>query len=262
MEQQGGRIHPTAVVDPGADIADDVIIGPYCVIERDVVIGPGSRLGPRVTVYSGTRLGSRNVVRAGAILGMEPQDLKYRGEATSLVVGDDNRIGEYSTISLGTAAGRGETRIGDNNYLMAMVHVGHDCVVGNETILTQGVALSGMVTVEDWAVLGGLAGVHQFVRIGRLAMVGAMCKVTRDVPPFMLVDGNPASARGINTVGLTRRGIDEERRSQLKKAFRLLFRAGVPVQERLSAIEEQVPPSPERDHLLQFVAASERGICR
>ena len=132
-----------------------------------MVIGPGSRLGPRVTVYSGTRLGSRNVVRAGAILGMEPQDSKYRGEATSLVVGDDNRIGEYVDHQPRYAAGRGETRIGDNNYLMAMVHVGHDCVVGNETILTQGVALSGMVTVEDWAVLGGLAGVHQFVRIGR-----------------------------------------------------------------------------------------------
>lgn len=258
----GPRIHPTAVVDSGARIADDVVIGPYAVVEGDVAIGPGTRLGPHVVVYAGTRLGKNNEVGAGAILGMVPQDLKYAGEPTTLVIGDGNRIGEYVTISRGTAAGRGETRIGDGNYFMALSHVGHDCIVGNEVILTQGAALAGMVTVEDWAVLGGMAGVHQFVRIGRLAMVGGMCKVTRDVPPYTLVDGNPAEARGINTVGLARRGVGEERRGELKRAFRLLFRSTVSMSERLAAIRERVPPSPERDHLLKFVAESERGICR
>lgn len=262
MDNHEVRIHPTALVHPDADIADDVVIGPYCVIERDVVIGSGTRLGPRVTAYSGTRLGRNNDVRAGVVLAMEPQDLKFRGEPTTAVIGDGNRIGEYTTISRGTAAGRGETRIGDGNYMMAMVHIGHDCVVGNETILTQGAALSGMVTVDDWAILGGLSGVHQFARIGRLAMVGAMCKVTRDVPPFVLVDGNPASARGINSVGLERRGVDEATRTQLKHAFRLLFKSPLSLQERLAAIREEVPVSHERDQLLEFVAASERGICR
>lgn len=262
MDKQGARIHPTAVVHPDAEIADDVVIGPYCIIERDVVIGAGTRLGPRVTAYSGTRLGRNNDVRAGVVLAMEPQDFKYRGEPSTVVIGDGNRIGEYTTISRGTAAGRGETRLGDGNYLMAMVHIGHDCVIGNETIMTQGAALSGMVTVEDWAILGGLAGVHQFVRIGCLAMVGGMCKVTRDVPPFMLVDGHPATARGVNTVGLERRGVDEATRTSLRRAFRLLFKSPLSLKARLDAIREEVPASPERDHLLEFIAASERGICR
>jgi len=261
-EERGRRIHPTAVVDPRAEIGDNVVIGPYCVVEGDVVIGEGTRLGPHVVVYSGTRLGRDNFVDVGAVLGMVPQDLKYKGERTTLVIGDGNHIGAYATVSRGTETGRGETRIGSRNYMMAMVHIGHDCIVGDETILTQGAALSGMVTVEDWAVLGGMAGVHQFVRIGRLAMVGGMCKVTRDVPPYMLVDGHPAQARGINTVGLTRRGVSEQRRSELRRLFRILFRSPMGLEERLAAIREQVPPSPERDHVLKFVAESERGICQ
>lgn len=262
MAQQGGRIHPTAVVDPGADIADDVVIGPYCVVEQDVIIGPGTRLGPHVVVYGGTRIGRDNVIKAGAVLGMEPQDFKYKGEPTPLVIGDRNHIGEYATLSRGTEAGRGETRIGDGNYIMSQVHIGHDCIIGDETVLTQGTALAGMVIVEDGAVLGGLAGIHQFVRIGKLAMVGALCKVTKDVPPFVLVDGHPAAARGVNLVGLARSGVSQERRAELKRAFRLLFRSNMGLQERLAAIEEQLPRSSERDWLLRFVAASERGICR
>lgn len=262
MTRQGGHIHPTALVHPGADVADDVVIGPYCIIEDDVVIGPGTRLGPHVVVYSGTRIGRDNVVKAGAVLGMEPQDFKYKGEPTLLIVGDRNHIGEQAQLSRGTAAGRGETNIGDGNYIMGQVHIGHDCIIGDETVLTQGAALAGVVTVENKAVIGGLAGIHQFVRIGRLAMVGAVCKVTKDVPPFVLVDGHPAEARGVNLVGLARNGVSEQRRAELKRAFRLMFRAKMGLQERMAAIEEQVPPSPERDWFLQFVASSERGICR
>lgn len=261
-EERGRRIHPTAVVDPDAELADDVVIGPYCVIEGNVVIGPRTRLGPHVVVCAGTRLGADNRIDAGAVLGMVPQDLKYKGEPTTLIIGDGNHIGAHATISRGTPTGRGETRIGHRNYVMAMVHVGHDCIVGDEAILTQGVTLGGNSVVEDWAVIGGMAGLHQFVRVGRLAMVGGMCKVTKDVPPYMLVDGHPAQAHGINTVGLTRRGVSEQRRMELRRLFRILFRSPMGLKERLAAIEEQVPPSPERDHVLKFVAESERGICR
>lgn len=255
-------IHPTAIVDPAAEIGAGVVIGPYCVVEAGAEIGPGTRLGPHVVVHSGTVLGRDNVIGAGAILGMEPQDLKYKGEPTRLVIGDRNRIGAYTTISRGTPSGRGFTQIGNDNYLMAMVHVGHDCIVGDHVTMTQGAGLSGMVTVEDRAVLGGMAGVHQFVRVGRLAMVGAMSKVTMDVPPFVLVDGHPARVRGLNSVGLERAGLSAERRTELKRAFRLLYRDSHHLQEAVAAIREHVPPSPERDHFVSFVLASERGICR
>lgn len=255
-------IHPTAIVDPAARIGAGAVIGPYCVVEADVEIGPGTRLGPHVVVHGGTVLGRDNVVGAGAILGMEPQDFKYQGEPTQLIIGHRNRIGAYVTISRGTPAGRGATRIGNDNYLMAMVHVGHDCHIGDRVTLTQGVGLSGMVTVEDQAVLGGMAGVHQFVRIGRLAMVGGMTKVTMDVPPFVLVDGHPARVRGINSVGLERAGISSERRTEIKRAFRLLYRDSRNLQEAVTAIRDHVPPSPERDHFVEFLLASERGICR
>ncbi|MFO7311215.1 MAG: acyl-ACP--UDP-N-acetylglucosamine O-acyltransferase [Bacillota bacterium] len=256
------QIHPTAIVDPEARIGAGVIIGPYCVVEAGVEIGAGTRLGPHVVVHRGTVLGRDNVVGPGAILGMEPQDLKYKGEPTQLIVGDRNFIGAYVTISRGTPTGRGVTRIGSDNYVMAMVHIGHDCVVGDHVILTQGVGLSGMVTVEDQAVLGGMSGVHQFVRIGRLAMVGGMTKVTMDVPPFVLVDGHPAHVRGLNSVGLERAGISPERRTELKRAFRLLYRDSRSLQEAVAAIRAHVPPSPERDHFVEFVLSSERGICR
>jgi len=255
-------IHPTAIVDPAARIGPGVVIGPYCVVEAGVEIGAGTRLGPHVVVYSGTVLGRDNVVGAGSILGMEPQDLKYNGEPTQLIVGDRNWIGAYVTISRGTVTGRGATRIGDDNYIMSMVHIGHDCVIGNHVTLTQNVGLSGMVVVEDQAVIGGLAGVHQFVRIGRLAMVGGMTRVTMDVPPFVLVAGNPAQVRGLNTVGLERAGFSPERRTELKRAFRLLYRDNRNVREAVTAIRDHVPPSPERDHFVEFVLASERGICR
>lgn len=256
------RVHPTAIVHPQARITPDVQIGPYCIIEADVTIGPGTELGPRVTVHAGTRLGAGNIVRTGAVLGVEPQDFKYTGEKTELIIGEGNRIGEYCTISRGTDAGRGETRIGNDNYFMGLVHVGHDCVIGNDTVLTQNVALSGMTTIDDGAVLGGLVGVHQFVRIGRLAMIGALTKVTQDVPPYVIADGHPAAVRAINVVGLRRGGVDADRIRELRRAFRLLFRSKLSLKDAVAAIEEQLPASPERDNMIRFVESSRRGICR
>lgn len=256
------QVHPTAVVAEAARLEPGVVIGPYCVVEGDVVIGADTRLGPHVVVHDGSRIGKSNVIRTGAVIGMVPQDLKFKGERTELIIGDENRIGEYCTISLGTEVGRGVTRIGHRNYFMAMSHVGHDCIVGDEVILTNHVSLAGMSVVEDGAVLGGYAGVRQFVRIGRLAMVGAMAKVVSDVPPYVIVDGQPARVRAINNVGLTRRGVDAERRAELKKMFRLLYKSKLGLQDAMEAIAEQLPPSAEREHMLTFLREAKRGICR
>lgn len=260
----GGKaeIHETALVHPGARLGPGVVVGPYSVIEDDVVIGGGTRLMSHVVVHRGVRVGLDNDVRTGAILGMEPQDVKYRGERTELVIGDGNRIGEYCTFSPGTGAGRGETRIGDNNYMMAFVHIGHDCIVGDRTTITQSVSLAGMCIVEDEAVLGGHAGVNQFVRIGRLAMIGSMAKVNKDVPPYVLVDGHPARVRALNVVGMTRGGVSAERRSELRKMFRIIFRSKARLDEALQTIETEVPASEEREHMLSFLQEAERGICR
>lgn len=257
-----GAIHETALVHPGARLGPGVVIGPYSIIEDDVVIDEGTRLMSHVIVHRGVRLGRDNDVRTGAILGMEPQDVKYEGEHTELLIGDGNRIGEYCTFSPGTDAGRGETRIGDDNYIMAFVHIGHDCIVGDGTTITQSVSLAGMCIVGDGAVLGGHVGVNQFVRIGRLAMIGSMSKVNKDVPPYVLADGHPARVRTLNTVGMTRGGVSAERRSELRKMFRIIFRSKTRLDEALQTIESDVPASEEREHMLSFLREAERGICR
>lgn len=255
-------IHETAIVHPDARLGADVVVGPYTIVEDDVVIGEGTRLMSHVVVHRGVRLGRDNEVRTGAILGMAPQDFKYQGEPTQLHIGDGNRIGEYVTVSPGTAAGRGETRIGNNNYLMAFVHVGHDCIVGDGVIFTQNVSVAGMGVVEDKAVLGGHVGVTQFMRVGRLAMVGAMSKITADVPPYTLVDGNPVRVRSLNVVGLSRHGVSEDRRADLKRMFRLLYKSQLGLEAAIKAIADDVPPSPEREHMLEFLRGAKRGICR
>lgn len=256
------NVHSTAIVDPAAELQPGVEIGPYSVVEGDVTIGANTRLGAHVVVHDGSRIGADNVIKTGAVIGMKPQDLKYKGERTELIVGDGNEIGEYSTLSLGTEVGRGVTRIGHRNYLMTMSHVGHDCIVGDEVILTNHVALAGMSIVEDNAVLGGYAGVRQFVRVGRFAMVGAMAKVVADVPPYIVADGQPARPRTVNNVGLTRHGVDRERRSELRAMFRLLFRSKLTLEDAIAAIEAEVAPSEEREHLLRFLGEARRGICR
>jgi UDP-N-acetylglucosamine acyltransferase len=250
-------VHPTAVVDPGARLGDDVTIGPHAVVEGDVVVGARCEVRAHATLKRFTTLGTDNVVHEGAVLGGEPQDLAFTGDDSRLVIGDRNRIREGVTIHRSTLAG-GTTVVGSDCFLMAYAHIAHDNRIGDQVILANNVALAGHVQIADRAFLGGYAGVHQFCRVGRLAMLGGQAKVVQDCLPFVITDGNPARARGLNTVGLKRAGIPSAERHTLKEAYRLLLRAGLPLEaalERLSGLG-----SPLVDELIAFVKASKRGF--
>ncbi len=245
------RVHPTALVAPGACLGEGVVVGPYAVIEEGVEVGPGTVIGPHVVIHSGVRLGARNRIHAHAVIGDLPQDLTYDGAPTRVEIGDENVIREGVTIHRATRPDR-PTRVGSRCFLMAYSHVGHDCQVGDDVILTNGVLLGGHVVIEDRAVLGGGVGVHQFARVGRLAMVGGLVKVTQDVLPFTLVEGKPARHYRLNTVGLRRAGVNGERYRALEQAFRAL-RAGKGL--------DGVPLTPEVAHLKAFLEApTKRGI--
>lgn len=218
------HIHPSSFIEPGARIADDAVIGPFCHIGAKVTIGSGTRLVGSVTVLGRTTLGRDNTVWPYVVLGGDPQDLKYRGEDSELVIGSHNEIRESVTIHKGTANDRGLTRVGDHNLIMAYTHVGHDCLVGSHTVIANAVQLAGHVLVEDHAAVGGAAAVHHFVTIGQYAYVGGMTRVVADVPPFMVVEGNPARVRKVNTILLQRHQFEEKRIDRLKDAFRRLFR--------------------------------------
>lgn len=254
-------IDPTARVDRRAELADGVKVGPYAIIEGPVHVDEGTEIGPHAVIYGPARLGRRNRIGAGAALGLAPQDVSYRGEPTELVIGDDNEIREYVTVSRGTVKGGGVTRIGSHCYLMHYSHVGHDAQVGDRVILTGYAGLAGHSRIGDGAVIGGMAGIHQFVSVGRLAMVGGLAMVRQDVPPFMLVAGNPARVHGLNLVGLRRAGIDPHVRSLLKQAYRLLYRSGLRLEEALSRIEA-LGTAPELAELVAFARSSRRGIAR
>ena len=221
-------IHPTAVIHPGATLHPSVKVGPYAVIGEKVTIGPETVVGAHVVIDGHTEVGARNQIFPGAVIGIEPQDLKYDGSLSLVKIGNDNRIREYVTINRATRAGEA-TVVGDNNLLMAYVHVAHNCVIGNQVIIANAVSLAGHVEIESNAVIGGALGIHQFVRIGRFAMLGGMSRIDRDVPPYMVVEGNPCRVRGLNTVGLKRAGITEVGSGQiyreLKEAYRLLYRS-------------------------------------
>ncbi len=254
-------LHPTALVDPQADLAADVTVGPYTLIGPRVRVGPGTTIGPHVILEGSTTLGARCHVFAGAILGAPSQDLKAKGQPGALSIGDDNIIREYATLNGGTAAGSA-TRVGNNNLIMAYAHVAHDCVVGNRCIIANNGTLAGHVTLEDSVIIGGLAAVHQFVRIGRLAIIGGCSKVVQDVVPFAMADGHPARIYGVNVIGLRRAGIAPATRRQLQAAFRLLFGRGLAVAGARRALERQAGDSPEVAHLVAFLRQSRRGICR
>ncbi len=250
-------VHPTAVVDPGARLGDDVTIGPHVVIEDDVVIGARCEIGAHATLKRFTTLGTDNRVHEGAVLGGEPQDLGFTGGDGRLVVGDRNRIREGVTMHRSTIAD-GTTVVGSDCFFMANAHVAHDNRIGDHVILANNVALAGHVEIADRAFLGGYAGVHQFCRVGRLAMLGGQAKVVQDCLPFVITDGNPARARGLNAVGLRRAAISVAERRTLKEAYRLLLRAGLPLDaalERLSALG-----NPLVDELIAFVRGSKRGF--
>ncbi len=252
-------IHTTAIISPRADLGAGVRVGPYAVVEADVVIGADCEIGAHAVVKRFTTLGARNRVFEHATLGGEPQDVKFAGEASRLVVGDDNLIREY--VTLHRASGADETtRVGSRNFLMIGVHVAHNCLVGDDNIFANGVALAGHITVEDHAFLSNNVGCHQFIRIGRYAMVGGKSKIVQDVLPYFTTDGNPPRVRGLNSVGLRRAGFSTETRRSLKRAYQLLFRAGVPLAVALAELEQT--DDEHVRHLVNFIRQSKRGFTR
>ncbi|MGC9527748.1 MAG: acyl-ACP--UDP-N-acetylglucosamine O-acyltransferase [Limnospira sp.] len=248
-------IHPTAVISPGAQLHPTVRVGAYAVIGENVKIGPGTTIAPHAVIDGWTEIGARNQIFPGAAIGLETQDLKYEGAESFVKIGDDNRIREYVTINRATYAGEA-TEIGNGNLIMAYVHVGHNCIIEDGVVIANGVALAGHVHIESRARLSGVLGVHQFVRIGQLSMVGGMSRVDRDVPPFMLVEGNPSRVRSLNAVGLKRAGLTSEDLGWLKKAFRILYRSGYRTDEAIAQLE-QLPENPHLEHLQRFVRLSQ-----
>lgn len=253
------RIHPTALIDPAAELASDVEIGPYAIVGPGVEVGNGTVIGARVTIERDTSLGRRCRVGVGAVLGSDPQDLKYRGEATRLTVGDHTTIREYATLHRGTAA-TGQTTVGHRCYLMAYAHVAHDCVLEDDVVLANVVQLAGHVHVEAGASIGGSTAVHQFVRIGALAFVGGASRVVQDVPPYTRAAGNPMKLYGVNAVGLERAGFDPETRRALKRAHRLLFNSRRPLTGALEEVRLELGDIPEVARLVDFVTRSQRGV--
>jgi len=252
-------IHPTAVIHPGAELHPTVQVGPYAVIGDQVKVGPETVLGAHVVLEGPTEIGSRNQIFPGAAIGLEPQDLKYDGSKSHVKIGDGNRIREYVTVNRATGAGEA-TLIGNSNLLMAYVHVAHNCVIEDSVVIANAVALAGHVHIESRAVIGGVLGIHQFVHIGRLAMVGGMSRIDRDVPPYMLVEGNPARVRSLNLVGLKRAGIAEANQERvfqtLKKAFRILYRSGLPLNQVLEQLD-LLADNEHIQHLQRFLQLSQ-----
>jgi UDP-N-acetylglucosamine acyltransferase len=256
-------IHPTAIVDPRTEIGAEVDIGPYAVIQSDVTIGEGTRIGAHAVIGEGTRIGKQCQIYQFASVGEAPQALVYKGEKTSLVLGDQNIVREFVTLNRGTAQGGGKTIIGNGNFFMAYSHVAHDCAVGNRTVLANGATLAGHIELEDHAVIGGLSAVHQFCRIGAHAFVSGMTGITQDLPPFMLASGSRARLYGLNTVGLKRFNFSDATIRALKKAYRIIFRSGLTLKKAVKTVEEDdIFLIPEVKHLLDFIQHSKRGICR
>lgn len=255
-------IHPQAIVDPAAKIADDVSIGPFCVIGADVEIGAGTRVASHVVINGPTKIGKDNEIFQFASIGEKPQDLKFDDEPTELIVGDRNRIREYVTLHRGTPGGGNVTKIGNDNLLMANVHVAHDCLVGNHVILANATALAGHVVVDDHVILGGYTTVHQFTRIGAHAFTGFSTAIDRDVLPFFTVAGNRARAIGINKEGLKRRGFTPESIRALQETFKLLIKSTCSLKVALEKVEEIAEKDPNVRMVLDFLDASERGWIR
>ncbi len=252
--EQPPKVHAMADVDPQAELAQGVVIGPGCVVGPDVKVGAKTWIGPNVVLDGRLTIGSQNRIFPGACLGLEPQDLKYKGAPTEVVIGDGNTIRECVTINRATEEGE-ETRIGDRNLLMAYCHLGHNCLLGDGIVMSNGIQVAGHVAIEDRAVIGGCLGIHQFVQIGCLAMVGGMTRVDRDVPPYCLAEGHPGRLRGLNRVGLRRSGLENNEMRQLQKIWTLLFRSEHVLEKSLYlARQEELMPAAE--HLCDFLHAS------
>ncbi|MFM9917276.1 MAG: acyl-ACP--UDP-N-acetylglucosamine O-acyltransferase [Rhizobacter sp.] len=259
-------IHPSAIIEPGAEIDESVSVGPFTIVRAQVRIGAGTTIGPHCVIEGRTTIGRDNRIFQFCSLGAQPQDKKYRDEPTELRIGDRNTIREFCTFNLGTAQDTGVTNVGDDNWVMAYVHIAHDCQVGSQTILANNATLAGHVHLGDWVIVGGLTGIHQFVRVGPHAMVGFASAVSQDVPPFMMVDGNPLAVRGFNVEGLRRRGFGPERIAAVKQMHRLLYRLGNTLEQAREAIAELARGVPEAADdatvMTEFLAKSQRGIVR
>ena len=255
-------IHPSAIVSDKAVIADGVEIGPYSIIGDSVRIGAGTKIDSHVVINGPTEIGRDNHIYQFASIGDDPQDKKYANEETGLVIGDRNTIREFCTISRGTVQDDGMTRIGDDNWIMAYVHIAHDCQVGNQTIFANNATLAGHVHVGDWAIFGGFAGAHQFCHIGAHAFLGMYSAIHRDVPPYVMASGQPAVPRGINSEGLKRRGFTPEQLSNIKNAYRVIYRSGLKLAEALARLEELGEEQPELQLYIDALRSSERGIIR
>ena len=260
------NIHPTAIIHEGAQLHPSVTVGAYSIIGPHVSIGAGTCVGPHCVIEGHTSIGVDNHIFQFASLGAQPQDKKYAGEPTRLAIGNRNTIREFCTFNTGTSQDAGVTRIGDDNWIMAYVHIAHDCVVGNDTMLANNATLAGHVHLGDWVILGGLTGVHQFVNIGAHAMAGFASRVAQDVPPFMMIEGNPLAVRGFNLEGLRRRGFTPERLKAVKQMHRLLYRQGLTLEDAMQAIAallQEMPEAAQDIALMQsFLATSTRGIAR
>ncbi|VWX63082.1 UDP-N-acetylglucosamine acetyltransferase [Burkholderiales bacterium 8X] len=260
------QVHSTAIVDPKAELDEGVIVGPYAIIGRHVRIGAGTRVGPHSVIDGRTTIGRDNRVFQFASLGADPQDKKYAGEPTELVIGDRNVIREFCTFNIGVAGAGGVTRVGNDNWIMAYTHIAHDCRVDDHTTLANNTTLAGHVHLADWVTVGGLTGIHQFVSVGAHAMIGFASAVTQDVPPFMLVDGNPLQVSGINRVGLQRRDFSAGRLAAVKQMHRLLYREGRTLndaREQIAELATKLPEAaPEVAMMSSFLAATTRGIAR
>lgn len=252
---------PLAYVHPDAKVADNVVIEPFVSIDHDVVIGEGTRIGSSVTILPGTRIGKNCNIFPGAVIGAVPQDLKFRGEYSTVEIGDNNTIREYVTINRGTSA-KGKTVVGNNNLIMAYVHIAHDCHVGNNVILVNNTQLAGEVVVDDFAILAGMVAVHQFCRVGSHVMVAGGSLVRKDIPPFIKAGREPLSYIGINSIGLRRRNFNNEKIREIQDIYRYIYQKGLNVAQAVEIIEAEVPASTERDEVLLFVKDSKRGIIR
>lgn len=255
-------IHPTAIISPDARLAESVEVGPYSIIGPRVRIDSNTVIGPHVVIEGDTNIGENCQIRQFASIGGAPQDLKFQGEETRVVIGRENTIRECATIHRATSAGEGVTRIGDHNLLMAYCHVAHNCILGSHIVLANAANLAGHVEVEDHVTVGGLTGVHQFTRIGAHAFVGGASAVNRDIPPFVLASGNLVKLYGLNLVGLRRRNFAPETIEALKEAYRLVFRSGLRLQQAIQQARQDVPNLPEVLAFLAFLERSERGVCR
>jgi UDP-N-acetylglucosamine acyltransferase len=256
------KIHQSAIVHPGAELDCDVEVGPYCVVGPAVKIGRQTKLKSHVVIDGRTTMGQSNTVFPFASVGSVPQDMKYKGEPSELIIGDRNTIREYVSLNPGTAGGGMVTRVGNENLLMMYCHIAHDCILGNRNVVANGATLGGHVVIQDYVIVGGLVGVHQFVQIGSGAILGAGSMVSKDVPPFCNATGDRARLRGLNLEGLRRRGFDKDRVDALKRAYRIIFQSKIKTAEALRRVRAEIMPSAEIDLLVSFIEGSQRGICR